>query len=113
MSSTVSGKTTVLIADAGAEGTTKWNKAKQMGISIVTEEVLRDVAAGKAQFGDADTEMADAEDEPAANADDDCDGRPLEDMVICQTGTLTVTRKEFIALIESHGGKVRPLSHLP
>lgn len=34
-------KTTHLVADPAAEGTTKWNKAKAQGIEIITESKLR------------------------------------------------------------------------
>lgn len=41
-------KTTLLVADDAAQGTSKWNKAEAMEIPIVSEQFIRLVIAGKA-----------------------------------------------------------------
>lgn len=102
VSASVTGKTTHLVADDGARGTAKWNKAQQVGIPIITEEQLRagllDGEPDEAEEEEAEVEEEAEEEEEAGNA--------LADAVICITGTLSVTRKEVVKLIEDNGGKV-------
>lgn len=95
------------MADSGAQGTTKWNKAKQAGLPIITEEQLHAAVAGDGSLN-GQPAAAPKESPPKAEASskESAAGADLKDAVVCITGTLSVPRKQLVQFIESNGGKV-------
>mmetsp|Transcript_21865 Transcript_21865/g.85686 ORF Transcript_21865/g.85686 Transcript_21865/m.85686 type:complete len:758 (-) Transcript_21865:2367-4640(-) len=79
-SSSVTGKTTLLVADAAAEGTSKWNKATAMEVPIVSEQYIRDVIAGKASI--SKPRLIGQDPEEAEEEEEECDINAVEDSVL-------------------------------
>lgn len=83
--------------------TEKAKKARQNGVRVIKEEEVMDMISGTKAADDNEEEHEEVEEEE----EEENNGQNLEGMVFAITGTLSMKRADFVALIEENGGVVK------